>query len=61
MGVHGGQFQQRKEITHKMINDIRITEGNLMREEKLHCCMGNAPTHDLPSGRQHARGLMMVM
>ena len=44
-----------------MINDIRITEGNLMHEEKLHCCMGNAPTHDLPSGRQHARGLMMVM
>lgn len=61
MEVHAGEFQQWKQITHKVINDIGATESYLIHEEKLYCCMHGSPS-EAPSGnRQHTQGLKMVM
>lgn len=43
MGVYAGQFQQWKQITYEVINDILATEVYSIHEEKLYSCMYGSP------------------
>lgn len=48
MGVHTGQFQQRKQIPNKVVYNIGATKGY---EQKLYYCMDKYP-HPGPSQQQ---------
>lgn len=39
VGVTAGQFQQWKEVTHEMLNDIGTTEWQVDHEKNLHSGM----------------------